>query len=447
MKSFFSPYAAVLAVICIVYLGLGYQYATRTPAWQVPDEPAHYNYIRQVAEEGRLPVIKMGDWDSDYQNLLTATGFDPQYTEELDRIEYEDHQPPLYYLLVTPLYLVSDGDLTTLRLGSVVLGLGMVLCAFAVVRALFPDQPLLALSTSALVAFIPQHLAMLSGVNNDALAELLVALTFLGIIYYMTTETPSLRLAIGLGVLVGLVLLTKSTVYFVAGIAGLAILWRCWQGQLSPMLAGRYLAAYLIPALLLGGLWWGRNLSVYGGTDFLGLQRHDQVAAGQLQTDDYIERELGGDTAQYRRNMRDTVFHSFWGQFGWMALPMESRVYKLLLAACLGMLIGSGLYLWQNTLNTQQKIYLGLMLLSIGLVLAAFLFYNLQFVQFQGRYLFPALIPLALWGAMGLNGWSLVASRQWPPLRWMSVVAAMSLALLAWYALHTYLIPNLPNWD
>ncbi|MDI6834774.1 MAG: MarR family winged helix-turn-helix transcriptional regulator, partial [Rhizobiaceae bacterium] len=32
-----------------VYLALASLYAIRTPAWQAPDEPAHYNYIRQIA--------------------------------------------------------------------------------------------------------------------------------------------------------------------------------------------------------------------------------------------------------------------------------------------------------------------------------------------------------------------------------------------------------------
>jgi hypothetical protein len=47
----------LLALILVLYFALAYGYATRTPDWQIPDEPAHYNYVRQIVENGELPVI------------------------------------------------------------------------------------------------------------------------------------------------------------------------------------------------------------------------------------------------------------------------------------------------------------------------------------------------------------------------------------------------------
>jgi 4-amino-4-deoxy-L-arabinose transferase-like glycosyltransferase len=325
---------------------------------------------------------------------------------------------------------------------SVLLGLGVVLASFAIVLALFPQEPWIAVTTSALVAFIPQHLAILSGVNNDALAEFVAALTLLALVRYWQAQQVTWRACARLGLLVGVALLTKSTIYFLAGVVGLAILWRAWrEGTIGPSLA-----AFLIPALLLGGVWWGRNLAVYGRTDFLGLQAHDEVAAGQLQTDDYLQNTLLGDRGEYWRNMAYTAFHSFWGQFGWMAVPMETRVYRLLLLVCGLMLLGSGLYAWQVGFTRPQREYMAFLGLTILFVASAFLYYNLKFVQFQGRYLYPALIPLALWGALGLTGWAGFASRWWPPLRWGGVWLALLLAGLAWLALTRYLVPNLPDW-
>ena len=40
----------------------------------------------------------------------------------------------------------------------------------------------------ALVAFLPQHLSMMASVNNDALAEVLVALALLWLIRYLHSE-------------------------------------------------------------------------------------------------------------------------------------------------------------------------------------------------------------------------------------------------------------------
>ena len=93
----------VLALIVLIYLLIGGLYAVKTPDWQVPDEPAHYNYVRQLATEGRLPVLEMGDYDQDYLGRLTSERFPPELS--LVAVEYEDWQPPLYYLLTTPVFL------------------------------------------------------------------------------------------------------------------------------------------------------------------------------------------------------------------------------------------------------------------------------------------------------------------------------------------------------
>ena len=43
---------AWLAAILVAYLVSAVLYAWNTPAWQAPDEPAHYNYIAHIAEQG-----------------------------------------------------------------------------------------------------------------------------------------------------------------------------------------------------------------------------------------------------------------------------------------------------------------------------------------------------------------------------------------------------------
>ncbi|RMF28308.1 MAG: hypothetical protein D6759_16100, partial [Chloroflexi bacterium] len=163
----------ILLLILLAYLVIGFLYAAKTPAWQVPDEPAHYNYVRHLAETGRFPVLEMGDYDQDYLARLTAERFPPDLP--IEPLEYEDHQPPLYYLLAAPLYRLTGGRLLPLRLLSLLLGAGLIPLAYAVARTLYPHRPVIALGAAAFVAFLPQHVAMMAGVNNDALAELLLA--------------------------------------------------------------------------------------------------------------------------------------------------------------------------------------------------------------------------------------------------------------------------------
>ncbi len=47
----------LLALVVLVFLVVGTLYAVYTPAWQAPDEPAHYNYVAQIAGGGCLSLI------------------------------------------------------------------------------------------------------------------------------------------------------------------------------------------------------------------------------------------------------------------------------------------------------------------------------------------------------------------------------------------------------
>jgi hypothetical protein len=76
-------------------------------------------------------------------------------------------------------------------------------------------------------------------------------------------------------------------------------------------------------------------------------------------------------------------------------------------------------------------------------VLAAYLIYNLDFIQFQGRYLYPALIPFAFLTSVGLCGWSSLVENEIPALYWVPLTSMIGLAVFALYALDTYIVPNL----
>jgi hypothetical protein len=243
--------------------------------------------------------------------------------------------------------------------------------------------------------------------------------------------------------------LTKTTVYFVSAITGLVVLGRAWLDRLSWHEAGRQIAGFALPALTLGLIWWIHGVDVYGGTDFLGLQRHDEVVVGQLRRVDYIEKELGGDEALYWENLRKTTFHSFWGQFGWMAVPMPPRIYRYI-QIVLGILaLGLGLRLllmrfWKN-LHPEHWLMMSLLALMILLVALQFYLYNRTFVQFQGRYLYPALLPLALLIGLAVESWAWPIAHllKRPLVFWLCPMLVLPLAYLAWFALNAWLVPNL----
>lgn len=46
----------ILVFMLLCQFALGLLYATRTPVWQAPDEPAHYNYVRALVDYGAFPI-------------------------------------------------------------------------------------------------------------------------------------------------------------------------------------------------------------------------------------------------------------------------------------------------------------------------------------------------------------------------------------------------------
>ncbi|MDE2635292.1 MAG: DUF2142 domain-containing protein [Chloroflexota bacterium] len=423
--------------ILLLYLVAGALFAIYTPAWQLPDEPAHYNYIRQLVEDGCCPRIEAGDWSSEYLAQLTSSRFAPKFLDELASIQYEDHHPPLYYMLASLVYRLTAGDLIALRLFSLTLGAGVVALSYLISRRLLPAQPQVALGVMALVAFLPQHLHMLSAVNNDALAELLVGLTLLWLLRYLDGEHA---LVWQLGILVGLALLTKLTIYFLALLAPLAIWLRWRQTHAAPRALLRSLAVCAAIALLIGGVWQLRNISVYGFPDLLGLAAHDAVVADQPRTADFIRAQGAGP---YLAQMLGTTFKSFWGQFGWMALPLDDvlggwiyRGFALLTLLGVSGALASG---------RRQPAAAGRLILLAALlaVLLQFGYYNLEFQQWQGRYLFPALIPIACALVCGLDWWRARLLSRMDAARWLIPLALSSLFVLDLYLLARVIVPGL----
>jgi hypothetical protein len=280
------------------------------------------------------------------------------------------------------------------------------------------------LGATAFAAFLPMHLAMTAAANNDILAELLLTLLLLLSVRYLrlgpivTESRPEIQLLILMGITTGLCLVTKSAIYVALPLALLAIalkkLWLAGESETAGSGPGLVTAAmiYLLPALALGLPWWVRNIALYGQADFLGLKRHAEVVVGQLRTVDFVAEHGAG---QLVRDFFLTSFRSFWGQFGWMGVLLDERIY-LALAILSGLaLTGFGLFAYRilrrrDAFPTWQWAGGAILALSGALSVAGYLWYNAQFLQHQGRYLFIALMPISLAAALGCERAWAVAS-------------------------------------
>lgn len=413
----------------------------------MPDEPAHYNYIAHIAHGEGLPVLKMGDFDMDYIGYIVGERF-PASLSVLP-LRYEFYQPPLYYLSAVPVYWLAGGledlspgvpygqALVAIRLFGVGLGLVSLILIYRCLAVLFPYRPEICLAATAFAGTLPMYVAVTASVNNDTLAIMLLLASSLYLLSWMRTvieaaqateltpradvadgrnrlADPSIahqnRLLFGLGLCLGLGLLAKIYAYAFLPLClifvGL-VSWR-YRNRRQNLVN---LTWVLAPALVLGLPLWLRNLPLYGILDPLGLSWHDAVVVGQPTTFEWIATH--GWAAYWQRAFSFT-FRSFWGVFGWLAVFWDERWYTLMRALTLSIGCGAlsffaSLFMFRNDRKDTQphphetflRWSLVFMISLLLTVLVSYIFYNLKFVQHQGRYLFWGILAMCTLFALG----------------------------------------------
>lgn len=400
----YAPWAVLAAHIL---LAVAYNLATpfgNNGYANTPDEGAHFQYVEFVAREWRLPVF-----------------------EGYEGVGYEAHQPPLYYFLAAVFYHLFGGAGKGVRLLSTLCSAGVVWLVWLSLRRLVPERPLLALSGMGFAAFLPMHIAIGSAVGNDALINLLFAAVLYGLLIYLTPPTPlsasregeasatsrgnspasSMERGQGgegvLGLLLGLALITKATAILLIPIAGLGVLWgaRLRGKSLTKGALGAGLT--LGVALVLGGWWFIRNAILYD--DPLLQKTFLNVFAGTAKAEDFL---AGGATwGQYLQLVADWTFRSFWFAYGTprtaqTGLPnfLPDSVYWGLAAWTIITLIGFLLYL-REPIPAWMRAWLILCAATFALVLVSFGLFVRIFFQAQGRYFYPALLPISVFLALG----------------------------------------------
>ena len=435
----------LLAALVLVYLLLAGAYSAVTPAatpeQHNPDENAHMQYVQTLAT-GHLPV----------------------FTDVMHG--YENHQPPLYYALAVPVYLAAHGHgelvaTRAVRWVSILLGALLLLAAFVCVRMLFPGEPWLALGTATAVGLLPGSVALSASVTNDSLTNLVMAvgLALLAKLVLATEASERNKWALWLGLTLGVGIWTKTSTLLLFP----TVLLTCYLLASRNLTTGAQAARAAGVACGLGALiglpWLGRNQLLYHDP----LAQHIFVSAfSSTAQADIITRALyGGSILSYLGGVAQWTFASFWGGFDSMLSfwgqdpqahlhPNERGAYSFLahspplpytllallcLAAALGLFRAVGR---RAAMTPAQNVLLAAFTVLIALMGFVFLRFILTFFQAQGRYWYPALLPLALFFVLGLRG--LLPRPAWFPAL-VGVLAAGLLALNL-YTLFGLLLPR-----
>jgi 4-amino-4-deoxy-L-arabinose transferase-like glycosyltransferase len=368
-----------------------------------PDERQHANYVARIARGEGFAVFNPSD-----PNLYET---------------YQAHQPPLYYLLAAgwsklagvPDATAPDVGLRMRALSGLVGAIGVIGVYFLALWGLRRAD--VANVAAAFAALLPMNVGLSSAVSNDplllALCTWTLALTAKGV-----REGWSNRLALGVGILAGLAILTKTT-----GVALLPIL-------LFAALARRpkpaQLALVAVPLLALIVPWWARNQSLYG--DPLAMGAFNQAFTGSAQAKDLIAAV--GPSQYWIEMVGWWTVRSFVGVFGYMDIWLTNTglpggangLYLLVLA-----MVAAGFAGWLVSVGKaepdERRVH-WMNLAFFAIVVVLFLRFNAQYFQAQARYILPAIGPIACGVAFGLT--SLLRSR--PAAAVLLVVAPLLLA-------------------
>ncbi|HEY3284410.1 MAG TPA: glycosyltransferase family 39 protein [Armatimonadota bacterium] len=382
-----------LAGLLLVYFLLAHLYNGRVPLGQGVDELGHLGYVQWLADGRGLPVLG--------------------HAEGPRAPVYEAHQPPLYYLLCVPVYVVAsalgpDEAGLALRLFTACLGALAILCCYGLLKVLWPDRPVARWCGSAFMALLPSNVSLLSNVNNDALMELTGAAFLL--LAALSIRGRLTQPGMLLGAVAGLGIWVKSSCLVLWVVGPLALLLsvpaRERPGgavERSPDDAWRQCGLFLLVALVVSAPWLLRNQAVYG--DPLGWEafvryfHNPPPPAKPYPTPAFFQGTLS--LAQYWELVGIYFLSTFLGiltDVRGRPLSMEPQAYSVFasfLVAALG-----GFFTTRRAWHKPQvRRTVGVAALALVLILAAYLRLNTTFFWAQARYVYLALPAIALvWG-------------------------------------------------
>lgn len=396
------------------------------PIHEGPDEQNHYRYMIFLKEQGRLP---------------RQLPLPPE-------VAGEGHQPPLYYALGAaalsrlapdsqwvelpnnrdfgfnrnPAWFAHGADEGFLKFRGNAWGphllrmlqLWMPLASLSLLWMLLMALPLsLAASRLALVlmAFNPGFLFLSGVLNNDHLVLLFFSGAVLTFVDAVQQRDWGWGHSLAAGLFLGLGALTKISIFCLFPL-GLAV--ACAYGR-----CGRALGMLALALALCGGF-YARNNALYG--DPFGWAMHTLTCAGTVHVKSLLD--MGWAWFWLKRS-----FESFWTIFGWLSWGAPRLWTFAFLALCLAALAG----LRRCRLSAAAWV----LALALAGLTAGVIKFNWAFDPPEGRYFYPALLPIGAFFALGLNGYAPFRARYAPWIA-LAVLAALNTWLLFYRLIPLY---------
>jgi hypothetical protein len=421
-----------MRVLVAVYIAKQVLTVLVFPPFTGHDEVAHFQYVRVLATEFRVPTLYSHRLP---QDLYGYRAYSITWNEPAKAPLYTAVHPPLYYALMSPIYRAADGLSPeqiqyVLRCAAIPFGLMVVLLASALTRAIFPHDAFLAITVPTVVAFQPQVSYEAAMVNND-----IVIVAIYSLLLYLLVLTVrnglSTRRAVVIGLVAGVALLAKATALTAVVLIPLAF----WMGKRQDSWAALARATAVAYGLVvvIAAPWWWFMAHTYG--DPMAFAALAATQPDLIRDEPFLSLLFSG------RFLVDRWAET-WGEFGWKLIPINRNVtFGLALVSVAGLM---GLFRYASPHDTpggltRWQIH-ALVLLALACLTSylSVVQFGTHFVLTQARYYFPVVNAATLLILLGLRAWIPVAWRM--PACVVVVLAAIALNI------SIYTIYVVPYW-
>jgi hypothetical protein len=401
-----KPLKLFVAANLLLLLFLGLRIVFKFPIWSPIDEGAHFNYVQFVSENKRLPILSkdMASW----QVLSIAEGIYPQKTTTdpatigLGGYLYEAFQPPLYYLVSIPAFILGGSDfyhkIFTLRVQDLAILLASLVLCWKLATQLFTDERKKKIFRIASILFLMMPGILLRSITiSNAVLELALAAVFF---YLLIVREDMVWSAVTLGLL----LLSRFTSIFLYGAFGLVLAAKLLaktaiEKGIRPKSVLRLLLPAAIPLLILAP-WFAFNCSHYGSLTANELSKAMQNGIVNPDSTNYTLKDL----IPMSNTMMDTfILPEEWGIHGHVFIQWGAWFFKVLLVflvlpvsmvVVLAKLIRERkqalLKIWEN--NKRPIVCVTWILLNIIMLFAIIL--REDWPVRLGRYIYASILPL-----------------------------------------------------
>ena len=375
----------ILAIILVLALALRVIFALIVPVYEKPDEKSHFEYIKYVADNKKLPVQKEGQYSAEF------------------------FQPPFYHFFASFIFgftrTLTQNEayqIILLRLVSVFFSMLALYLTYKISSLLFKNKAL-NLGILAFASFLPSYINFNSAVTNANFADFLATL-IVYILLSILTKGESYKKAILLGIIAGISLITRLSLIPVIAAIPFAFAVKYYPNIRK---AVKPVVLIAVIALLISNWLFIRNFTLYG--DFLGFN-----AMKLASPPDVIKLNLA-----FAARLLGWTFVTFWAGFGRtngvFIGNLNSSIgafiffisYFILLLISLSSIFGLCLFFRKcmsnrNILSDAQKKAFIIMLVYLALLVFSFISFNLYDFQPQGRLFFPAISVISIFFTLGI---------------------------------------------